>query len=66
MSLADVVLIVWLVGGLLVSIVNAILFWVVAKNWGSFVRWRKQDEKDLAFGIAKIVVDKITNPEGEL
>jgi hypothetical protein len=62
-SLADVVLVVWLLGGLLVSFVNAVLFWVIAKNWGSFSRWRKQDSQDLAQGVAKIVVDKITNPD---
>lgn len=66
MSLGDVVLVVWLIGGIVVMVINAVLFWVIARNWASFCRWRKQDEKDLATGIAKIVVEKITNPEGEI
>ena len=56
-------LLIWLVAGLAVAISNSIMFWVIARNWSLFVRWKKQDEKDLAKGIAKMVVDKITNPE---
>ena len=59
------VLFVWLIAGLAVGIVNCIMFFVIARNWSLFVRWKKSQERELAEGISKIVVDKITNPELE-
>lgn len=63
MILETLILIVWFVSGVLVASVNAIIFYVLAKNWRLFVRWKQQEERELAEGIAKLVVKDVMNPK---
>lgn len=65
MILEVLILVVWFVAGVLVATVNAIIFFVLARNWSYFIRWKKSEERVMAEGIARMVVKDITNPKFE-
>ena len=65
MILETLILVVWFVSGVLVATVNAIIFFVLARNWSYFMRWKKSEERIMAEGIARMVVKDITNPKFE-
>lgn len=65
MIFETIILIIWFVAGMLALAVNGVMFFVLARNWNLFVRWKKSDERILAEGIAKMVVRDITDPKFE-